>query len=132
MIQWPGAPSRNLTSDSSPLNYPSPPTNTMKAMRLFDGLTSPNSACQFISSPRSAPRMPHLKSRLIFDCDGEVRRSSCPGPMIPPSSSTVFSECDSTSASGEKPKLANINPFTPGAIIAANKKRHRSRRDVNS
>jgi len=126
---WPIDPTRTgLLLDSSPLHSPSPPTNTMKAMRLFDGLSSPNSACQLISSPRSAPRIPPLKSRLLFDCDGDVRRSSCPGPYNP-STNTTLSECDSTSTSMEKPKLANINPFTPVAMMTATKKRNRSARN---
>lgn len=126
--KWPREP-RNLFLDS-PLNSPSPPTNTMKAMRLFDGLTSPNSACA-ISSPRSAPRVLPLKSRLIFDEDGEPRRCSFPG-IGSQFHKNLFVECDSTS-SAEKPKLANINPFTPTAMIAANRrKRNMSRRSIAS
>ena len=128
ILQWPREP-RNLFLDS-PLNSPSPPTNTMKAMRLFDGLTSPNSACA-ISSPRSAPRVLPLKSRLIFDEDGEPRRCSFPG-IGSQFHKNLFVECDSTS-SAEKPKLANINPFTPTAMIAANRrKRNMSRRSIAS
>jgi len=125
--KWPREP-RNLFLDS-PMNSPSPPTNTMKAMRLFDGLTSPNSACA-ISSPRSAPRVLPLKSRLIFDEDGEPRRSSFPGIGLQFHKNS-FVECDSTS-SVKKPKLANINPFTPTAMLAANRKRNISRRSVDS
>jgi len=125
--KWPRDP-RNLFLESS-LNSPSPPTNTMKAMRLFDGLTSPNSACA-ISSPRSAPRALPLKSRLVFDEDGEPRRSSFPG-IGNQFHKKLFVECDSTSPA-DKPKLANINPFTPTAMLAANRKRNVSRRSVDS
>merc|ERR1719422_1015454 len=125
--KWPREP-RNLFFES-PLNSPSPPTNTMKAMRLFDGLTSPSSACA-ISSPRSAPRVLPLKSRLVFDEDGEPRRSSFPG-IGNQFNKKLFVECDSTSPA-EKPKLANINPFTPTAMLAANRKRNTSRRSVDS
>ena len=65
----------------------------MRAMRLFDGLGSPNSACA-ISSPKSAPKLFNLKSRLLFEEDG-ARRSSLPMPL----SRASLHECDSTSTS---------------------------------
>ena len=111
---------------SSPVQSPSPPTNTMKAMRLFDGLGSPNSACaisSLISSPRSTPRVMPLKSRLLFTENGEPRRSSFPSHG---SHRRNLNDCDST-ASVEKVKLANVNPFTPTAMMASfNKKRRNS------
>ena len=91
----------------------------MRAMRLFDGLGSPNSACA-ISSPKSAPKLFNLKSRLLFEEDG-ARRASFPAAL----SRNSMHECDSTSTS-EKPKLANINPFTPEGMVASNRKRNRS------
>lgn len=99
----------------SPLQSPSPPTNTMRAMRLFDPIVSPNTACA-ISSPQSTPRVLPLKSRLLFTEDGEPRRSSY--PAFGQQSRRNMMECDSTS-SVEKAKQANINPFTPSAMLAA-------------
>ena len=125
--KWPREP-RNMFL-GSPLNSPSPPSHTMKAMRLFEGLPSPNSACA-ISSPQSAPRIFNLKSRLLFDVDGEPRRFSYPG-INHPLARQNLPECDSTS-SAEKPKSANINPFTPEGMMAVNKKRSRSQSSINS
>ena len=99
----------------SPFNSPSPPSHTMRAMRLCDGIGFPNTACA-ITSPKSAPRSFNLKSRLLFEEDGSRRASF-------PASKSRFLECDSTS---EKPKLANINPFTPEAMEASNRKRRKS------
>merc|ERR1719323_1187326 len=109
-------------SAHSPL---SPPSHTMRAMRLFD-LGDPNSECS-ISSPKTAPKMlSHLKSRLLFEETG-VRRASFPSAA----SRLSFHECDSTSGS-EKPKMANINPFTPEGIVATNRKRNRSQSSMNT
>ena len=121
-FQWP-RDARNLFTDS-PLNSPSPPSHTMRAMRLFDVLGSPNSVCA-ISSPKTAPRLFGMKSRLLFDEDGESRRSSFPLSNM---SKADLHECDSTSVS-EKPKMANINPFTPEGIVA-NRKRNRSQTSI--
>ena len=120
-FQWP-RDARTLFSDS-PLNSPSPPSHTMRAMRLFDGLGSPNSVCA-ISSPKTAPRLFGMKSRLLFDEDGESRRSSFPLSL----SKADLHECDSTSVP-EKPKMANINPFTPEGIVAS-RKRNRSQTSI--
>ena len=71
----------------------------MKAMRLFDVLGSPNSACaitSLISSPRSTPRVLPLKSRLLFTEDGEPRRSSFPSHG---SHRRNLNDCDSTATS---------------------------------
>ena len=108
----------------SPLNSPSPPSHTMRAMRLFDGLGSPNTACA-INSPKTAPRLFGMKSRLLFDDDGEPRRSSLPtGNFL----KADIHECDSTSVT-EKPKMANINPFTPEGLVAS-RKRNRSQSSI--
>ena len=121
-------------------NSPSPPSHTMRAMRLFDHLDSPNSACA-ISSPKSAPKqlgfnqrlfkgsVPkrlNLKSGLDLEDDG-MRRASFP---MAANRQNLF-ECDSTSAT-EKPKLANINPFTPEGMVASNRKRNRSQSTANT
>jgi len=98
----------------------SPPTNNMRAMRLFDGLSSPNTACA-LTSPRSTPRAHFLKSRLLFD-DGEHRRASLPNPQI--------LDCDTTVHVARL--SANVNPFTPAAMLLASKKRSRSKRSLNS
>ena len=121
-FQWP-RDARNLFTDS-PLNSPSPPSHTMRAMRLFDVLGSPNSVCA-ISSPKTAPRLFGMKSRLLFDEDGESRRSSFPLSNM---SKADLHECDSTSVS-EKPKMANITPYTPEGIVA-NRKRNRSQTPI--
>jgi len=113
---------RYIEPESPTLSF-SPPTNTMRAMRLFDVMSSPNSACA-LTSPRSTPRAHFLKSRLNFDEDGEHRRASLPNPQI--------IECDSTTQSGDKRKSANINPFTPAAMLLASKKRSRSKRSIDS
>jgi len=73
--KWPRE-QRNIFFDS-PLNSPSPPSHTMRAMRFFEGLPSPNSACA-ISSPQTAPRLFNLKSRLLFDDEGEPKRNQPP------------------------------------------------------
>ena len=126
-FQWPRE-QENIFFDS-PLNSPSPPSHTMRAMRLFEGLPSPNTACA-MSSPQTAPRLFNLKSRLVFDDEGEPKRFSYPG------TNHLFSrqklpECDSTSST-EKPKSANINPFTPEGIMVVNKKRSRSQGCIDS
>ena len=69
-----------LEPDSPTLSF-SPPTNPMRAMRLFDGLSSPNTACA-LTSPRSTPRAYFMKSRLLFEEDGEHRRASLPNPQV--------------------------------------------------
>jgi len=113
---------RTLSSDGqSPFNSPSPPSHTMRAMRLFDGLGSPNSECT-ITSPKSAPKPLNLRSRLLFDEEGEQRRASFPAAL----SRNSLHECDSTSTLA-KAKLANINPFTPEGMVASNRKRNRSK-----
>lgn len=112
---------------SSPIQSPSPPSNTLKALRLGDLLASPTSSpSRFtpslphpLTSPCSAPRTLPLKSRLIFADEKEPRRNSYHGPTNVRRDSV---ECDSTSTA-EKAKLANINPFTPSALLAANKRR---------
>ena len=112
---------RTLSSDGqSPFNSPSPPSHTMRAMRLFDCLGSPNSEST-ITSPKSAPKPLNMRSRLLFDEEGE-RRASFPAAL--PRNS--LHECDSTSALA-KAKLANINPFTPEGMVASNRKRNRSK-----
>ena len=119
---------------SSPIQSHSPPTNTLKAMRLgelmaspnfkaldFSNLESPTSAC---AVSLSAPRV--LKSRLLFTAEGEPRRSSYPGPGAAHLRHRKnLMECDSTNTI-EKAKLANINPFTPTALMAATIKRKRN------
>jgi len=114
----------NPDQNSPSLSF-SPPTNTMQAMCLFDGhLTSPNTACA-LTSPRSTPRFQKLKSRLVFDEDGEYRRASLPNPQ-------TF-ECDTTTGgSCSLRKSANINPFTPSAMLIASKKRSRNKKSIDS
>ena len=53
----------------------------MRAMRLFDVLSSPNTACA-LTSPRSTPRAHFMKSRLLFEEDGEHRRASLPNTQV--------------------------------------------------
>jgi len=124
---WPRRPGGLIPS--SPIQSPSPPTNAVKAMRLFDIMSSPNTSCP-ISSPRSTPRGLLQKTRLLFDENDEHRWASAPPPSDP--SFSISAECDSTST--EKNKSANINPFTPSAMSAASKKRSRSnlKRSLNS
>jgi len=118
-----------LAQHESPILSFSPPTNNMRAMRLFDGLSSPNTACA-LTSPRSTPRAHFLKSRLLFGDEeigagGEHRRASLPNTQV--------LECDSMAfTSTVKRKIANINPFTPAAMMLASKKRSRSKRSLES
>lgn len=125
---WPRLPGGDIPD--SPLQSPSPPTNAVRAMRIFDMMSSPNSACA-ISSPRSTPRTVLHKARLLFDDDDdEHRRASAPAD--PTFVDRVLSEMESTTNSSEKKKSANVNPFTPSAMLAATKKRCRSKRSLNS
>jgi len=126
---WPLLPGGDMPS--SPLQSPSPPTNAVRAMRIFDMMSSPNSACA-ISSPRSTPRTVLHKARLLFDeDDDEHRRASAPAD--PTLVDRVLSDIvNSTTNSSEKVKSANVNPFTPSAMMAATKKRCRSKRSINS
>ena len=87
----------------------------------FSDIESPTTACS-VSASRTLP----LKSRLLFTSEGEPRRSSYPGPgAVHMRQRKNLMECDSTN-SIEKPKLANINPFTPTALLAATIKRKRN------
>jgi wee1-like protein kinase len=108
--------------DSPTLSF-SPPTNPMRAMRLFDVMSSPNTACA-LTSPRSTPRANLMKSRLRFDEDGEFRRASLPNTQMP--------DLDTGKKSLSINKCANINPFTPAAMLAASKKRSRGMRLSNT
>ena len=116
-----GVAGQGAWPESPPPASPSPPSHTMRAMRLFDPLSSPGPT----PAPpglRSAPRGLGLKTRLLLGA--EPRRHSFP-------LARTSQECDSTSAS-ERPKTANINPFTPEGMIATNKKRHRSQNSHNN
>jgi len=126
---WPRLPGSTLPS--SPIQSPSPPTNGVRAMRIFDLMSSPNSAC-VISSPRSTPRHVVHKARLLFEDDDSLRRASAPAEPSCMERCGAAAECDSTTNSSEKVKSANINPFTPSAMLAATKKRCRSKRSINS
>lgn len=89
----------------------------------FSNIESPTTACA-VSHPRTTPRV--LKSRLLFTAEGEPRRSSYPGPGAAQLRHRKnLMECDSTNTI-EKAKLANINPFTPTALMAATIKRKRN------
>jgi len=99
--------SRDRVSDVS-MQSPSPPTNAVNAMRLFDCKSSSS-----VSSTSSLPRNKLQKSsRNLFE-NGLQRRKSAP----------VYLSQDSR----RKSKTANLNPFTPSAMKASlNKSKRKS------
>jgi hypothetical protein len=98
----------------------SPPTNEVKAMRLFD--KSPVLG----SSPVAAATAPRHafapKSRLLFGCadESQPRRISAPGAL------RVSFGPTEAEASLKRKRVANINPFTPTSMLASLKKKYRS------
>eukprot|EP00092_Neocalanus_flemingeri_P041163 GFUD01044821.1.p1 GENE.GFUD01044821.1~~GFUD01044821.1.p1 ORF type:complete len:644 (-),score=129.77 GFUD01044821.1:140-2071(-) len=112
---------------SSPVQSASPPTCSLD---MLDLLSSPTKACalaspcspQVLSStaPRSSlPRSSFSCSRLKFDNENDVFPSSCPLPTHLPSSHTKRNPV----------KTANVNPFTPQAILEASKRKFQSSHD---
>eukprot|EP00092_Neocalanus_flemingeri_P108989 GFUD01140015.1.p1 GENE.GFUD01140015.1~~GFUD01140015.1.p1 ORF type:complete len:638 (-),score=131.31 GFUD01140015.1:139-2052(-) len=99
----------------------SPPTCSLDMLDLLSSptkawaLTSPCSS-QILSS--TAPRS-SISSRLKFDNEGDLLPSSCPLPTHLPSSHTKRNPV----------KTANVNPFTPQAILEASKRKFQSSHD---
>jgi len=91
---------------------PSPPTRAVNAMRLFDCQPS-----MIISSTSSVPRSKLQSSRHLFN-DQQRRRSAPVFPQIHNSPKNV--------------KAANINPFTPSAMIKASLKTSKRKSSVSS
>ena len=89
---------------SDPLD---PPTNEVRAMRLFDA------PAPMVTSPVSAPRLQLAKSRFCFDENN--RRVSAPAP-----GSNIYQHEEK-----KRKRTANINPFTPTSILASMRKKAR-------
>ena len=98
-IRFPGL----LSPASEPINSPSPPTNEVRAMRLFDDTNT---------SPVSVPKL-SLKSKL-FD---QNRRISAP----PAVTALAFGDSEPR----KRKRASNINPFTPVSIWASMRKKAR-------
>lgn len=98
-IRFPGM----MSPASEPINSPSPPTNEVRAMRLFDDTNT---------SPVSVPKL-SLKSKL-FD---QNRRISAP----PAVTALAFGDSEPR----KRKRVSNINPFTPVSIWASMRKKAR-------
>ena len=94
-IRFQGSPA------SEPINSPSPPTNEVRAMRLFDDTNT---------SPVSVPKL-SLKSKF-FD---QNRRTSAPAATL------AFGDSEPR----KRKRASNINPFTPVSIWASLRKKAR-------
>ena len=111
----------------TPANPHSPPTNEVKAMKLFD--RSPTLG----NSPTGAftvPKFGATKSRLLFAAgdNGDTyhpRRTSAPAGMRVTFGQTEVNSCD-VSKERKRKRVANINPFTPTSMLASLKKKFRS------
>jgi len=110
------------TFTSSPVQNSSPPTS----LDMLDILSSPTKACtlnspyspQIFSSTAPRPRTGLTCSRLRFDSEGDLLATSCPPPAQLPSSPKIGPA-----------KVANVNPFTPQAILEASKRKFHSSQD---
>jgi len=98
----------------------SPPTNEVKAMKLFDD-------SQLITSPVTAPRL-HMRSRIFSNAQfDENRRCSAPAPA-----SNILAYAASNQDQAimndqlrKRKRSSNINPFTPTSIMATLRKKAR-------
>jgi len=118
----PGSPWLQQT----PVNMHSPPTNEVKAMKLFD--KSPTLG----SSPVrafSAPKFAAAKGRLLFG-SGDNASHVVPKRMSAPAAGfrVSFGATETVDLGKERKRkrVANINPFTPTSMLASLKKKYRS------
>jgi len=111
--------SKDRMTDIS-IQSPSPPTNAVNAMRLFDSWSNSSSS---ISSSSSVPRTNLLATRLLFNDNNQERRASAP---IYPGQFPLDQD------SSKKNKTANINPFTPSAMIKASQRQSKRKSSISS
>jgi len=115
-------PSALHSLTSSPVQNSSPPIS----LDMLDILSSPTKACtlnspyspHIFSSTAPRPRTGLTCSRLRFDSEGDLLATSCPVPSQLPSSPKI-----------DPAKVANVNPFTPQAIMEASKRKFQSYQD---
>ena len=113
----------------TPCNPHSPPTNEVKAMKLFD-----KSPPTFGSSPVAAftvPKFGATKSRLLFGAgdDGDhfnPRRASAPTGLRVSFGLPDVSQVEVSGKERKRKRVANINPFTPTSMLASLKKKYQS------
>jgi len=104
--------SRFIDSEGPHSDPITPPTDGVKAMRLFDD-------CQLITSPVSAPR---VRSRIFANfLNDEKRRSSAPAPA----SNISAYKPEVSIEQMRKRKRTNINPFTPTSLMQTLRKKAR-------
>ena len=118
----PGSPWLQRT----PANMHSPPTNEVKAMKLFD--KSPTLG----SSPTgafSAPKFAAAKGRMLFG-SGDSASHAMPKRMSAPAAGfrVSFGSTETADLGKERKRkrIANVNPFTPTSMLASLKKKYRS------
>ena len=117
----------NLCNDRSlplvqqmPANLHSPPTNEVKAMKLFD--KSPT----YGSSPVAPFTAPKFGSRLLFGFSSSKdnhRRISAPSGLRV---SFGLTEAELSGKERKRKRIANINPFTPKSMLKSMKKKYQS------
>ena len=104
----------------TPANLHSPPTNEVKAMKLFD--KSPT----YGSSPVAPFTAPKFGSRLLFGFGGnkdDHRRVSAPSGLRVSFGQT---EAELSGKERKRKRIANINPFTPNSMLKSMKKKFQS------
>ena len=104
----------------TPANLHSPPTNEVKAMKLFD--KSPT----YGSSPVAPFTAPKFGSRLLFGFGGnkdDHRRVSAPSGLRVSFGQT---EAELSGKERKRKRIANINPFTPNSMLKSMKKKYQS------
>lgn len=88
----------------TPTNLHSPPTNEVKAMKLFDKSPSPKHKLLTSFNEKWAPRR--------FSASGNYLKSSSAGKDY------------------KRKQVANVNPFTPSSMLASIKKQFKSESEV--
>ena len=112
-------PAAHLSFTSSPVQNSSP----SNSLDMPDNISSPTKACtlnspyspHIFSSTASRPRTGLTRSRLRFDSQGDLLANSCPLSFQLPSFPMI-----------DPAKFANVNPFTPQAILEASKRKFHS------
>ena len=118
----PGSPWLQQT----PANMHSPPTNEVKAMKLFD--KSPTLGSSPVGA-FSVPKFAAAKGRMLFG-SGDSASHAMPKRMSAPAAGfrVSFGATESADLGKERKRkrIANINPFTPTSMLASLKKKYRS------